>query len=74
MTTLGSVSREEAAERFPFLAARYPGRRAAIKEFTHAAPDFVCWSGALVGSDNGDLYGTLAGLEARDRSDAEKEG
>lgn len=43
MITLGSVSRDLAAERFGFLADRYRGRRAAIKEFTHAAPEFVFW-------------------------------
>jgi len=32
-----------AAEWFPFLAARYPGRRREIKEFTHRDPDFVFW-------------------------------
>ena len=41
--TQGSVSREEASEWFPFLASRYRGRRKAIKEFTHTAPDFVFW-------------------------------
>ncbi|MES2460111.1 MAG: hypothetical protein V4671_05975 [Armatimonadota bacterium] len=43
MITLGSVSREAAAERFPFLAQTYSGRRRAIKEFTHQDPDFVFW-------------------------------
>lgn len=43
MITVGSVSRETAAERFPFLAERYSGRRRAIKEFTHRDPDFVFW-------------------------------
>lgn len=43
MITTGSISRDEAAARFPFLAVRYPGRRSAIKEFTHRAPDFVFW-------------------------------
>ena len=43
MITLGSVSRTEAAERFPFLAEKYKGRRNAIKEFTHRDPDFVFW-------------------------------
>lgn len=43
MVTTGSVSREQAAARFPFLAARFPGRRAAIREFTHRDPDFVFW-------------------------------
>lgn len=41
--TEGSVSREEASEWFPFLAPHYRGRRKAIKEFTHTAPDFVFW-------------------------------
>ncbi len=43
MVTVGSLSREEAAERFPFLAAQYTGRRSAIKAFTHRAPEFVFW-------------------------------
>jgi hypothetical protein len=41
--TVGSITREEAARRFPFLAERYSGRRAAIREFTHRDPDFVFW-------------------------------
>ena len=43
MITVGSITREAAAERFPFLAQRYSGRRRAIKEFTHRDPDFVFW-------------------------------
>lgn len=43
MLTLGSVFRDVAAERFLFLAPHFRGRRAAIKEFTHRAPDFVFW-------------------------------
>ncbi len=43
MITLGSLSREEAADRFAFLAGHFRGRRTAIKEFTHAAPEFVFW-------------------------------
>lgn len=43
MLTLGSISRTQAAERFEFLAARYPGRRNALKAFTHFAPEFVFW-------------------------------
>ena len=43
MITVGSVSREEAARLFPFLGARFRGRRNAIKEFTHFDPDFVFW-------------------------------
>ena len=43
MITVGSVTRDAAAQRFPFLALKYSGRRAAIKEFTHRDPDFVYW-------------------------------
>lgn len=43
MITLGSVSREAAAKRFDFLAPRVPGRRNAIKEFTHRDPEYVFW-------------------------------
>lgn len=43
MVTVGSVTREEAAAKFPFLAEDYSGRRAAIKDFTHLAPDYVFW-------------------------------
>ncbi len=43
MITVGSVTREAATEHFPFLAAHYPGRRNAIRELTHRAPEFVFW-------------------------------
>jgi hypothetical protein len=43
MLTVGSVTREAAAARFPFLAANVTGRRRQIKEFTHRDPDFVFW-------------------------------
>ena len=43
MITLGTVSREDAEADFPFLAAKFRGKRKAIKEFTHLAPDFVFW-------------------------------
>ncbi len=43
MITLGSVTREEAAQAFPFLASRFSGRRRALKELTHRDPDFVFW-------------------------------
>lgn len=43
MLTIGSVSREEAAQMFAFLSPRFRGRRAAIKELTHRDPDFVFW-------------------------------
>lgn len=43
MITIGSVSREELAATFPFVATRFGGRRRAIKELTHGQPDFVFW-------------------------------
>ncbi|MEY9904860.1 hypothetical protein ABIA35_001076 [Catenulispora sp. MAP12-49] len=43
MITTGSVPRDLAVERFAFLAQRFRGRRNAIKEFTHTAPEFVFW-------------------------------
>lgn len=43
MITVGSVTREHAAERFAFLAKNFRGRRNAIKNFTHTAPEFVFW-------------------------------
>ncbi len=43
MITLGSVTREAATDRFPFLAARYSGRRNAIRDLTHRDPEFVFW-------------------------------
>ncbi len=43
MITVGSVSRDEAAHKFEFLSEKYRGRRKALKEFTHTAPDYVFW-------------------------------
>lgn len=43
MVTVGSVTREAAAARFPFLATSVSGRRRRIKDFTHRDPDFVFW-------------------------------
>jgi hypothetical protein len=43
MVSVGSVSRDEAARRFVFLAPAFAGRRRAIKEFTHRDPDYVFW-------------------------------
>jgi hypothetical protein len=37
------MARDVAVERFGFLAARFRGRRNAVKDFTHAAPEFVFW-------------------------------
>ena len=43
MITVGSIPRESEAARFPLLAPRFRGRRNALKDFTHRAPDFVFW-------------------------------
>jgi len=43
MITVGSVTRDDAADAFPFLAERFGGRRKAIKDLTHLQPDFVFW-------------------------------
>ena len=43
MITVGSLTREMAAERFPFLATHYSGRRNAIRDLTHRDPEFVFW-------------------------------
>jgi len=44
MITVGSISRDEAAEVFEFLREQIRGRRALIKTFTHTQPDFVSGS------------------------------
>ena len=43
MITVGSVTREAATAAFPFLAPVYSGRRNAIRDLTHGAPEFVFW-------------------------------
>ena len=43
MITVGSLSRDEAAELFPFLREHCPGRRNAIRDITHRDPEFVFW-------------------------------
>ena len=43
MITVGSITREVAAEKFPFLAGQYSGRRNAIRDLTHRDPEFVFW-------------------------------
>lgn len=43
MITVGSISRDFAVNRFPFLASHYPGRRNAIRDLTHRDPEFVFW-------------------------------
>ena len=58
MITLGSVTREQAAGQFPFLAKRYRGRRTAIREVTHLAPELVFWvspAGDLIDARDGHL-------------------
>lgn len=58
MITIGSVPREVAAQWFPFLAEGYRGRRTAIRELTHGAPEFVFWiypDGTLFDAKNGHL-------------------
>ena len=66
MISLGSISREDASLRFPFLAAHYPARRAAIREFTHRDPDFVFWiypDGELCNAYNSHLQNPPRGFE-----------
>lgn len=43
MITVGSITREKAADCFPFLAEHYSGRRNAIRDLTHRDPEFVFW-------------------------------
>lgn len=43
LITVGSISRDDAAARFPFLAERARARRTALKEFTHRDPELVFW-------------------------------
>jgi hypothetical protein len=43
MITIGSVDRTSAAATFEFLAEGFRGRRTAIRDLTHGAPEFVFW-------------------------------
>lgn len=43
MITMGSVSRADAADAFDFLSEGHRGRRTAIRNLTHGAPEFVFW-------------------------------
>lgn len=64
MVTVGSITREKAVEQFSFLAEKYRGRRKAIKEFTHLAPDYVFWiypSGLLFDAKNSHKLNTPKG-------------
>jgi hypothetical protein len=43
MITVGSITREQAAQTFDFLAEGFRGRRSAIRDLTHGTPEFVFW-------------------------------
>ncbi len=43
MITVGSVTREDAAKTFSFLAEDFRGRRNAIRDLTHGTPELVFW-------------------------------
>ncbi|MEN0064278.1 MAG: hypothetical protein AAGA48_19165 [Myxococcota bacterium] len=66
LVTVGSVSRDAASERLPFLAKRYSGRRNAIREVTHTAPDLVFWispEGRFIDARDGHLRNPPKGFE-----------
>jgi hypothetical protein len=43
LLTVGSITRDQAARWFPFLAERFRQRRDAIRSLTHGQPEFVFW-------------------------------
>ncbi len=43
LLTCGSIPRSEAADKLPFLQAKYPGRRTEIRSITHTDPLLVFW-------------------------------
>lgn len=43
MITVGSITREQAADVFSFLSPHFRGRRNAIRSLTHGAPEMVFW-------------------------------
>lgn len=64
--TVGSLSREEAADRLPFLAASTSGRRTAIREVTHRDPELVFWvspEGRFIDARDGHLRHPPKGFE-----------
>ncbi len=66
MITSGSVSREQAASVFNFLAWEFRGRRTAMRAFTHADPEFVFWispRGKLIDAKNGHKANPPRGFE-----------
>ncbi|MEZ4316982.1 MAG: hypothetical protein R3F61_05750 [Myxococcota bacterium] len=74
LVTVGSISREDAAERLPFLASSYPGRRTALRDITHADPDLVFWispDGRFIDARDGHLRNPPKGHEhiLRDQPD-----
>ncbi|MBI4750710.1 MAG: hypothetical protein HY774_19665 [Acidobacteria bacterium] len=66
MITVGSVSREQAASVFEFLAPEFRKRRAAVRAFTHTAPEFVFWispEGTLLDARNSHKANPPKGFE-----------
>lgn len=66
LVTTGSVSREDAARELPFLSKRYPGRRNAIRDITHADPALVFWispEGQFIDARDGHLRNPPRGFE-----------
>ena len=66
MVTVGTITRKEASESFPFLAKKYRSRRKAIKEFTHLSPDYVFWiypNGSLFDGKDSHKKNTPKGYE-----------
>jgi hypothetical protein len=66
MITVGSVSRAQAARVFEFLAPEFRGRRAAVRSFTHADPEFVFWiypDGTLLDAKRGHKANPPQGFE-----------
>jgi len=66
MITVGSVSREQAADIFEFLASEFRGRRAAVRAFTHSDPEFVYWvspDGRLIDAKRGHKANPPIGFE-----------
>ena len=65
MITVGSISREQAAQIFPFLAEHYHGRRMAMREVTHGKsppPRFIFWifpDGRLHNADTRTTHGVV---------------
>lgn len=64
--TIGSVSRDDAAHVFEFLAPDFRRRRAAVRSFTHNDPEFVFWiypDGKLLDAKRGHKANPPKGFE-----------